>query len=142
MREPDFEVWKHEAVHGAQALNDQCMREFRLGSWPRWEANLEQGKFYFLEDGIPRVAASVVVVGTYSTKSETWLWSWANESLPSAVKDSMRAVRNWGSREGVRDLTEPKFPADEEYGWELASVVLRLLNAICIYRYPFSSGFV
>ncbi len=130
MREPDFEVWKHEAVHGAQALNDQCMREFRLGSC------------YFLEDGIPRVAASVVVVGTYSTKSETWLWSWANESLPSAVKDSMRAVRNWGSREGVRDLTEPKFPADEEYGWELASVVLRLLNAICIYRYPFSSGFV
>jgi hypothetical protein len=39
-------------------------------------------------------------------------------------------------------LTEPKFPANEEQGWELASVALRLLNGVCIYRYPFSSGFV
>jgi hypothetical protein len=142
MRESDFQIWKHEAVHEAKALNEQCVREFRLGSWPRWEANLEQGRFYFVEDGIPRVAASVVVVGSYSTKSETWLWSWANERIPSTAKDGMEVVRDWGGREGIRDLTEPKFPADEEQGWELASVALRLLNAICIYRYPFSSGFV
>jgi hypothetical protein len=113
MRESDFQTWKHDAVDEAKVLNEQCMREFRLGSWPRWETNLEQGRFYFVENGIPRVAASVVVVGSYSTKSETWLWSWANEHLPSTAKDGIEVVRDWGTREGVRALTEAKFPADE-----------------------------
>lgn len=140
MLEFEYKKWMHKAVHQAQAQNERCAKAFRLSSWPRWQTELDKGHLYFVEDGIPRVVASVLVAGSISNRCGTWLWSWGNESLPTVVKDEMFLVRAWGVKENIAQLSDPKFPADQEDAWELASAALRILDGKGIYRCPHDAG--
>ena len=46
-------------------LNQSCDLKFRIPSWPNWHYDLDLGTLTFSKDGIPRVSASIQVVGTH-----------------------------------------------------------------------------
>ena len=80
MNEEEFEIFRHESVHSLADLNDGCARAFRTTTWPRWDYDLDAGTLVFSDRGVPKVIASIQVVGTTSKSSNTWLWSWANDN--------------------------------------------------------------
>ncbi len=123
-------------------LNEQCQSEFRITTWPRWDYDLEIGTLTFSDGGVPKVVASILVVGTTSHTSNTWLWAWDNASLPECVKGRMREVRAFGVKEGIQRLTEGAMPDDEYLGWEMTAIAARLLGAKGAYRCPDESGFM
>ena len=56
------------------ARQDALQREFRLGSWPRWDWDQDTGELVFSRDGVPHVVADFQFVGSISTVSDTWRW--------------------------------------------------------------------
>ena len=50
----------------------------------------------------------MTIVGSISTKSDTWLWSWANPHFKDVEIGSICDVRDFGEREGITKLTEEK----------------------------------
>lgn len=88
----------------------------------------------------PKVRAKVPIVGSISSKSDTWLWSWANPHFNEVEIGPICAVRDFGVREGITKLTEEKWTADEGDGWEMTSVSARLLEAQGAYISPSASG--
>lgn len=141
MAPEDFEQFRHRAVHALQHLNSDCEEQFRIGQWERWDYDLDSGTLVFSESGAPKVIAQIQAVGTTSKTSGTWLWGWANESLPPRVTARLRAVRDFGEAEGLHTLTEPKLPDDEYLGWELTAITAQIIDAKGAYRCPGENGF-
>ncbi len=79
MNAEQFSDFRHAAVHDLMGLNKKCDEDFHINSWPRWDYDLERGTLTFSQDKMPKVIASIQVVGTTSTTEGTWLWGWANE---------------------------------------------------------------
>src|SRR5712675_1358664 len=71
----------------------------------------------FSDGGKPRVVADIVFVGSVSTRSNTWLWSWANDSYLENVKSRMREVRQYGAKHRLLQLAAAHWSATEQDGW-------------------------
>lgn len=142
MTSEEFSEFRDAAVRELTRFNQACADKFRIGSWPRWDYDLDRGTLTFSENGVPQVRASIQVVGSTSKPGGTWMWSWHNESLPVHVKTTMSKVREFGEAENIRELTEPVLPDDEYLGWGLTAVAAEMLEAEGAYRCPGSNGFV
>ena len=128
----------HEYLVSAQ---DACKRDFQIGDYERYDWNQDSGELVFSHEGIPRVIAGIQFVGSISTTSRTWLWSWDNATVVDSIKDQMQRVRDFGIRYGISKLTEAKWDADEVDGWEMTAIAARILKAKGAYRSPKDDGF-
>jgi hypothetical protein len=142
MTEEQFRKFRHEAVHALMRLNEDCENKFRISSWPRWDYDLERGTLTFSQDDVPKVVASIHLVGTSSNTSGTWLWGWGNGSLPAAATEALKAVRAFGEEEGVVQLTSARVPDDEYLGWGMTAIAAQILGSKGGYRCPGSDGFI
>ena len=142
MNAEQFSAFRHEAVHALMGLNDRCEREFNISSCPRWDYDFDQGTLTFSKDGVARVVASILVVGTTSETSGAWLWSWANSHLPPNVTEAMNKVRSFGEAEGLVELTNPSAPDAEYLGWGMTAVAAKILGSGGAYRCPGNNGFI
>ncbi len=89
--------------------------------------------------GEPSVRASVIPAGSWSRKSQSWLWSWDNASIPPDVSAPARAVKAFGERNAIGPLTGAFSPCSEELAWAVAALALKILDAACLYRVPQSN---
>src|SRR5689334_9911215 len=108
-----FSEFRHDAVHELMRLNELCEEEFHIGSWQGWDYDLERGTLTFSENGVPKVLASIQVYGTTSVSGGTWMWGWANESLPPNVTKAVAKVREFGQAGNIAELKEAELPDDE-----------------------------
>ena len=155
-----YEKRKGESVgrlHGGQLAGwrsfvDECQRElqqkqdalsqcFSLGTHKRWDWDQERGEIVFSNDGIAALIAKVTFVGSVSTKSGTWLWSWANHHVLESARSRIYEVRKLGESRDFPHLLIPKWEANEVDGWEMAAVAAHVLSAAGVYRTPGDTGF-
>ncbi|EPI4820816.1 DUF6882 domain-containing protein [Vibrio alginolyticus] len=134
----DFVIEAHTALTEKQS---KLMSEFKLGEHERFDWDQESGTLIFSNDGKVAVIAKVQFVGSISTTSNTWLWSWANSYIYDNVKDQMHIVREFGESKGYEALIIDKWEADEIDGWEMTSVTSYLLEAKGAYRTTGETGF-
>lgn len=136
----EFEDFIEQSTTYLRARNEEASRFFGIGDYARYEYDLRRGEIWWSDQSGPRVRGRVTIVGSYSTKSETWLWSWGNPHFNDIPKGAVDEVRAFGEREAIGKLTEAKWPAEEIDGWEMTAVSSRLLEAQGAYRSPDSSG--
>jgi len=140
MSEPDwYKSWRHDAVHELLDKNDRLKAEFKLGTWPRYDYDLGNGRMTFSSQEKVGVVAAVQVVGTAATN---WLWGWGNESFPELAVESASATKLFGEEHGITELTlaylEDESP--EKLGWELSAITARITSAKGVYRVPSQNG--
>ena len=142
MTSEEFTQFSHDACHELMRLNEQCDQQFRILSWPRYDYDLKTGTLIFSKDNIPGVITNIQVVGTTSTSEGTWLWSWANISLPKNSTEQMDAVRAYGEGENLAALKNSYAEDDEYLGWEMTAIAAKILGAKGGYRCPSNDGFI
>jgi hypothetical protein len=115
--------------------------------WPifaihdRWHYDGEAGTICFERDGGQEgeratLVADVRVVGSFSTTTNTWLWSWGNEHVSDVERSAIDAVRVFAEVRGIAQLCEAHRPAELAEGWQMAAIAADLLGAEAIYRAP------
>ena len=80
-------------------------------------------------------------VGSISTISKTWLWSWANPNIEPTVKTEIVIVRDYGKKNDLESLTKSKWFADEYDAWEMTAISAYLMKAKGAYRFPLENTF-
>jgi hypothetical protein len=120
--------------------NDMLSETYSLGEHKRYDWDQEKGELIFSNDGIPAVIAKIDFVGSFSSKSNTWLWAWANFHLLENVRLQVEKVREFGEAQGFPRLTTAKWVAEESDGWEMSAVAARVLDAKGIYLSPRDGG--
>ncbi len=130
-----------DAVAYLRERQDQLFSRYNLGGYPRYDWNQETGQLIFSEGGRARVVADIQFVGSISTRSHTWLWSWANQSILESVKQRVRTVRAYGDEHRYLKLASACWTAEEVDGWEMTAITAYLLGAAGAYRSPDDRGF-
>ncbi|MEO6639429.1 MAG: DUF6882 domain-containing protein, partial [Ginsengibacter sp.] len=73
-------------------------------------------------------------VGSFSEKSNTWKWSWDNDSTLKNVKEKVHIVREFGQKSSFEKLITGYFDSDKFEAWEFAAIAAKLTNGIGVYR--------
>jgi hypothetical protein len=120
---------------------DRLRVHYRLNEHERYDWDQDSGRLVFSNAGVPSVVASIQFVGSVSTRSQTWMWSWANQSYLESVRSQVRSVRAYGDEHHLLKLACAYWGAEEADGWEMAAVTAFLLQAKGAYRSPGDSGF-
>ena len=142
MTYPEFETFLSEANDYLKARIERSKAQFGIMDLPRYDYDLRRGEIWWGDIGAPQIRGRVTVVGTISTKSNTWLWSWANPHFSDVKLGDIDKVREFGEREAIAKLTEEKWEAEEVDGWEMTAISARLLEAEGAYRPPDENGFL
>lgn len=129
-----------EAIDYLEAAQERLRRDFALSTWQRYDFDQQTGTLELSSDGRVGVVADIQIVGSTSTSSGTWLWSWANPSILPSVKHCMEEVREYGRAHGLDRLVNPTWPGDESDGWEITAVAAYILGAAGAYRCPDARG--
>ena len=133
----EYESFRHDCVHESMLKNDAWSEKFRVGSWSRWNYEMDDAILVFSDDhGKARVICSMQVVGT--TEDCSWEWAWGNANLPEACKHRMDEVRAFGEEKQWQQMTELFLENDEYLGWECSAIASHLLGGIAVYRGPSS----
>jgi hypothetical protein len=123
--------------------NMQANREaWGLGTSDRWDADLDSGEIWFtFADGLV-VSAPVQVVGSHNLDDGSWLWAWANPSIPPELTEHAQLARSFGERHELPDFTKAMITCSQDDAVRLAALASHLGKATGSYRGPAGSTYV
>lgn len=132
--------------HAGMALDKQLALGDFLGEH-EWKLNIQAGTVTFTTGKLlfkKKHSFKVQILGSESEVTNTWLWSWANESseIPSPFLQSALEMKKMGEAEGVTAFTQPRVPLESWTGHHLAMIASGLCQANCYYRGPYEKGAV
>lgn len=91
-----------------------------------WGADLDVGTIAFSSPAGIRAEGPVQVIGTFNTQDNTWLWAWANKSIPSALCAHANLAKAYGERHAVDRLRQRKLQCSEADAWEFTAIANKL----------------
>jgi len=123
-----------------QARQQELEEKFQFSDYDHWDIDQEKGELVFSKNGAPVRIAKFQFVGSFSNTSQTWLWSWGNESILPQLSKGIEAVKAYGEKNKFEKLTERKWPATQADGWQMTAISNYLLKGKGVYRPPFGQG--
>lgn len=127
----------HGAIHHAQAVQELSMSRWGWEGSASWQFDSNASTLAF-QVGKGKIAvADVRLVGSYSTRSNTFQWSWETFDTDAPEATEVERLRAFGEARGIKKLTTPSWKCDEQEGWEMAALAAYLLGSEGIYRAPF-----
>jgi hypothetical protein len=114
---------------------------FQLGSHERWAVDYAAGTFKMTTNGRAVIVADMQLVGSFSKRSNSWLWAWANETNEPHLVSDVARLRTLGLVRGI-DLLERDYheDVDAEHCWHLTSIACYLLDYAAVTAHPWMSG--
>jgi hypothetical protein len=135
-----------------QKLLDSSMEELRikteahkawgLGTFERWDLDQEDGSLVFSNAEGATAVAPAQIIGSFSTRDNTWLWAWDNPSVVDELKTHALKVKEYGEANGIEQLTARKWTGTEEDAWAMTALAVKLNNAHGAYRGPAGPAYV
>lgn len=123
----DWGAWSRESVALMQRRNDEWHARFRLTNDPfRWDLETATIRFHRATD---HVVASLCLIGTISDVEGTFLWAWANDTIPHSATAGLQEVQRFGEAHRLTLLIEPEFPASRADALEILATAGRILDA-------------
>ena len=142
MTDEEFGELLSSAMAYLQERRSRLESAYDIGNLPRWWFDQEKEQLQFLDDaGNVLVEAAVVPIGSYAPKSNTWKWSWSNESILPSLREKAIPLKQLEAITGFELFSsEGSFEADEHMAWGLAALSVTHLKADGCYRAPSSNG--
>ncbi|MFE7191049.1 DUF6882 domain-containing protein [Kitasatospora sp. NPDC057595] len=105
------------------------IERFGLSGDVRYEWSMDDARITWSRAGKVFLAGRLTVIGSVSIPRQSWLWSWANESLPPAALGEIERVRRFGEENGHPVLPWPGFDYHPELVAEARMVAASVLDA-------------
>ena len=122
-----------ERARSRQAL---MVERFGLSGDVQYDWSMDDAQITWSRNGKAFLTGRLTVIGTVSTAQQTWLWSWANESLPDTALGNMEKVRQFGEENDYPVLARPSFTYDPELVAEARMVAASVLDAEGLWAEP------
>jgi hypothetical protein len=120
-------------VEDLKVLQENFKHQYDLDWYDNWFYNQTTGLLTF-STGDVELNFKYFSIGSFSTKSNTWKWSWDNDSTLDNVKKQTNLIKDFGLQSNFQKLTDGYFESDEYEAWEFAAIAAHLTNGIGIYR--------
>jgi hypothetical protein len=137
----DFQQLLTNAVQELQAKNE-AHKSWGLGSFDRWDLDQDAGTLVFTNPNGSTVTTKAQIIGSFSTRDNSWLWAWDNPSIVDKLKADALKLKEYGQEHGIEKLTSRKWTGTEEDAWAMAALAVKLTGAEGAYRGPSGNSFV
>ncbi len=126
------------SLYAASGFDKQQTLVELLGGKHDWDFNMESGTITF--NGTH--SFPVQIIGTESTASKTWLWSWANaeSGIPEQLVAAARKLKAFGGEHQIDELKAPQLRLGEVDGMVLSTIATGLTRGDACYRGPYDGG--
>jgi hypothetical protein len=139
----EFDAFESKCGVELEDKQSELAKSFGLGTWPTWNFSGDSGLLTFHDQtGVVRVKCRAIVVGSFSTRGESWNWAWANESYPVRVREEATVLRGLAWHTGMEIFDQAAFYCDEEMAWSVAAMSVHHLRALGCYRAPASKTWI
>jgi hypothetical protein len=116
------------------SAHDAFKESHKLESYAHWFYNQSTGLLRLYNTESDEIYFKYLPIGTYSTKSNTWMWAWHNESSVEQNKHQTLTIKEFGEAHGYEKLSTGYFKSDEIDGWDFIGIAFKLFGGLCGYR--------
>jgi hypothetical protein len=108
--ESDFADLAHQACERCKTRQQATRQAWpKFSSASQWHYDGEAGTIRFFDDERESsLVADVTIAGSFSTRSNTWMWAWANESYPDLERKKVAPLRIFGEVRGIDKFELPQ----------------------------------
>ena len=133
MKPLNYDEFAAACISELNPLQQNFLDNYDINGFDNWHYDQVSGLFTF-STGEKKLFFRYFDVGSYSTVSNTWMWSWRNGSVHENAKVFSLKVHEFGIQNSLDKLTAGTFECDEITAWELAAVALNINGGIGVYR--------
>jgi hypothetical protein len=130
------------AVPFLESQQEVLYRDFQLSMHQPWDWDQDRSQLTFSDEGRVVVVCDIALVGSFSSTENTWMWSWASDSLAEQVKAPLRELCEFGEERGFEKLAGAYWDGTETDGWQMTAIAAKYLGAIGAHRAPDERGFI
>lgn len=131
----DFQEFVTQSMIDLKIKQESFINDFSINEFNSWYYDQPSGVFTFSTEST-MLFFQFQIIGSFSLKTKTWLWSWANNNTYPNVKLDALRVKNFGHSNRYQKLIEESWPAEEVDGWEMLAVANVVLQPLGVYRIP------
>ncbi|EPL6456686.1 MULTISPECIES: DUF6882 domain-containing protein [Providencia] len=134
----ELEQLPYEALIERSMNSLQAKNQFHCETWKLdeadWSVDQDEGTIIFHAPDNIMATAPVQIIGTYDQSQGSWMWSWANTSIDSALAQDAIAVKAYGERKDNALLTARVSQIEEYDAWQLTALACELNQQQGVYR--------
>lgn len=133
----DHELWEsvvQDARGRVQRRQARTIERYGLSGDVQYFYSLDDGTITWSRGGREFLRGRITMIASVNTGLGTWLWAWANESLPHAVLGDVDRIHRYGVEHSFPLLVWPDFRADEKPVGQARIVAADLLEADLLWR--------
>lgn len=124
---------KRKAAESLFEETRQHKMDWGLGEEKRWGFDMDLGQLTWVFPDCT-IAAQAQILGTHNGSDDTWLWSWANPSIPEALTMVASKIRAFGEEHELDLLTEDSNEMNSEAPWDIVAMASYLRKGCAVYR--------
>lgn len=138
----DWDAFLDECIDYTQRVQGHLMSIYPIEQCAQYQLDLERDKIQWTNRGHVVVEANIALIGTYSTRSESWRWHWANDHISDQDWYKFGYFCAFGEQNGFQPLSHAQWPATLDDAYEMMAVACYLLQAEGVYHFPYEHCFV
>lgn len=143
MNTDDFDAYKDQCLEEISSLQKAFIELYDLNSYENWFYDHDIGAFHFHSNDDRNLYFKYVDIGSFSSRRNTWMWSWFNKTTPRHVTKGLEKVQAFGEEHDFLPLTEGYHEQSDEYmGWALTAIAATLLSGMGVYRIPHEHQYI
>ncbi|MEH7454462.1 DUF6882 domain-containing protein [Gottfriedia acidiceleris] len=114
----------------------ELFRKYEIGSFEEYFYDQEACILQFKKGGKVELEFNVVFIGSWSSNSNTWMWTWGNKSMTENAINQSIVLKKIKQVTGFDIFAKPFFECDEAMAHELTAFAVEHLNAQGMYISP------
>jgi len=136
MSKKEYETFLDSCYEELRKKQDVLINEYDMGSFEEFWFDQETKTLQFKTGGEVKLEFYVVLIGSWSAKSNTWMWAWANESVVDEMRAESSRIKELAVVTGNEIFEMTNFAADEYNAHEFVSMAVHHLGALGMYSAP------
>lgn len=128
-----YNEFSNKAIKDFQSVQNNFLETYKINDYSDWYYN-DSTELLTLSTGENQINFKYIPIGTYSKKTETWMWTWNKlDSIEKWKKETLK-IKEFGQSNQYSKLVDGHFDSDEYDGWEFTAISHKLLDSIGGYR--------
>jgi hypothetical protein len=129
MNDDEFQIYLDSCLEGLESKQQHLNNNYGLGTFEKYNIDLEKEEIHFLKNDHVELKATIIPIGSFNTKSKTWMWGWANEAFPGKLRKKSSKIKNLKEITGFDMFINKMAEIDEDMAWEVTGMAVEYLNS-------------
>ena len=136
MNDEEFQGYLDNCYEALERKQQTLMDSYGFGLLDQFNHDFDKGEIYFLRDNTLEVRAKIIPIGCCDAEAETWVWAWADDAFPDALRAKSEKLKELEFMTGFEMFGSETIEVDEDMVWEITAMALELLGSEGAYKAP------